>query len=47
MQLAKQGQMKYVGTAVFGLLFLGIDTMGAVMKPLAEKPRVHRPDCPR
>ena len=40
MQLAKQGQMKYVGTAVFGfgLLFLGIDTMGAVMKPLAENP---------
>ena len=40
MQLAKQGQMKCVGTAVFGfgLLFLGIDTMGAVMKPLAENP---------
>lgn len=40
MQLAKQGQMKYVGTAVFGfgLLFLGIDTMGAVMKPLVENP---------
>lgn len=40
MQLGRQGQLKYIGTAVFGfgLLFLGIDTMGAVMKPLATNP---------
>ncbi|MEY8459824.1 Na/Pi cotransporter family protein [Eggerthellaceae bacterium 24-137] len=40
MQLAKQGQLKFIGTAIFGfgLLFLGIDTMGAVMKPLANNP---------
>lgn len=40
MSLAKNNQVKLSGTAVFGfgLLFLGIDTMGAVMKPLAENP---------
>lgn len=40
MQLAKQGRLKLGGQAMFGfgLLFLGIDTMGAVMKPLAENP---------
>ncbi len=40
MQLGRQGQLKFIGTAVFGfgLLFLGIDTMGAVMKPLASNP---------
>ena len=32
--------IKYIGETVFafGLLFLGIDTMGAVMKPLAASP---------
>lgn len=40
MSLAKQSKVKLTGTAIFGfgLLFLGIDTMGAVMKPLAENP---------
>ncbi|MCI8367228.1 MAG: Na/Pi cotransporter family protein [Eggerthellaceae bacterium] len=40
MSLAKQQKAKLAGTAVFGfgLLFLGIDTMGGVMKPLAENP---------
>ena len=40
MSVAKQSKVKLTGTAIFGfgLLFLGIDTMGAVMKPLAENP---------
>lgn len=40
MTLAKQKQVKLSGTAIFGfgLLFLGIDTMGGVMKPLADNP---------
>lgn len=38
--LAKKENIKYVGETIFafGLLFLGIDTMGAVMKPLAASP---------
>ena len=38
--LAKQENIKYIGETIFafGLLFLGIDTMGAVMKPLAASP---------
>ncbi len=37
---AKKENIKYIGETVFafGLLFLGIDTMGAVMKPLAASP---------
>lgn len=37
---AKKENLKYIGETVFafGLLFLGIDTMGAVMKPLAASP---------
>lgn len=40
MSLAKQQNIKLGGRAVFGfgLLFLGIDTMGGVMKPLATNP---------
>lgn len=40
MSLAKGERQKAVGKAVFGfgLLFLGIDTMGAAMKPLAASP---------
>jgi phosphate:Na+ symporter len=38
MQLAKEDSVKFTGRALFGfgLLFLGIDTMGGVMKPLAS-----------
>ena len=38
--LAKNQQVKYVGETIFafGVLFLGIDTMGTVMKPLASSP---------
>ena len=38
----EQRQLRTVGAAVFGfgLLFLGIGTMGAAMKPLAERPPV-------
>jgi phosphate:Na+ symporter len=37
---AKQQKIKYVGDTIlsFGLLFLGIDIMGSVMKPLASSP---------
>ena len=37
---AKKENIKYIGETIFafGLLFLGIDTMGAVMKPLAASP---------
>lgn len=37
---AKKENIKYTGETIFafGLLFLGIDTMGAVMKPLAGSP---------
>lgn len=40
MSLARREQGKLGGRALFGfgLLFLGIDTMGGVMKPLAENP---------
>lgn len=40
MTLAKQSKTKLGGRALFGfgLLFLGIDTMGGVMGPLAENP---------
>lgn len=40
MSLARREKVKLSGRAVFGfgLLFIGIDTMGAVMKPLAENP---------
>lgn len=40
MSVAKQQQVKLGGRALFGfgLLFLGIDTMGGVMKPLATNP---------
>lgn len=38
--LAKSEQIKNIGSTIFafGLLFLGIETMGSVMKPLAESP---------
>ena len=38
--VAKSEKLKYIGQAVlaFGLLFLGIETMGNVMKPLADSP---------
>lgn len=38
--LAKKEKVKYIGTTIFsfGLLFLGIETMGDVMKPLASSP---------
>ena len=38
--LAKKEQIKYIGNTIlaFGLLFLGIETMGDVMKPLASSP---------
>lgn len=38
MSLAKADRVRSIGKAVFGfgLLFIGIDTMGAVMKPLAS-----------
>ena len=37
---AKKENIKYIGETIFafGLLFLGINTMGAVMKPLAASP---------
>lgn len=37
---AKKENIKYIGETVFafGLLFLGINTMGSVMKPLASSP---------
>lgn len=37
---AKQQKIKYIGDTIlsFGLLFLGIDIMGSVMKPLASSP---------
>lgn len=37
---AKKENIKYIGETIFafGLLFLGIDTMGDVMKPLAASP---------
>lgn len=37
---AKKENVKYAGETIFafGLLFLGIDTMGSVMKPLAASP---------
>ncbi len=40
MSLAKTERRKLAGKALFGfgLLFLGIDTMGGVMKPLADNP---------
>lgn len=40
MTAAKQERAKQVGKAIFGfgLLFVGIETMGGVMKPLAENP---------
>lgn len=40
MSLAKNERRKLGGKALFGfgLLFVGIDTMGSVMKPLAENP---------
>lgn len=38
--LAKKEKAKNVGTTImaFGLLFVGIETMGSVMKPLAQSP---------
>lgn len=38
--LAKKEKVKYIGSTIFafGLLFLGIETMGSVMKPLASSP---------
>lgn len=38
--LAKKEKLKNIGTTIFafGLLFLGIETMGSVMKPLASSP---------
>ncbi len=38
--LAKKERTKYIGSTIFafGLLFLGIETMGDVMKPLASSP---------
>ena len=38
--LAKKQRIKDIGNSIFsfGLLFLGIDIMGAVMKPLAQSP---------
>jgi len=38
--VAKKEKTKYIGTTIFafGLLFLGIETMGSVMKPLASSP---------
>lgn len=38
--IAKKEQTKYIGNTIFafGLLFLGIETMGSVMKPLASSP---------
>lgn len=38
--VAKKEKIKYIGTTIFafGLLFLGIETMGSVMKPLASSP---------
>jgi phosphate:Na+ symporter len=38
--LSKNLQVKYIGETIFafGVLFLGIDTMGTVMKPLASSP---------
>lgn len=38
--IAKKEKIKYIGTTIFafGLLFLGIETMGDVMKPLASSP---------
>ncbi len=40
MTLARGERMKLSGRAIFGfgLLFVGIETMGSVMKPLAESP---------
>ncbi len=40
MTLAKSGRIKLSGRAIFGfgMLFVGIETMGSVMKPLAENP---------
>ena len=40
LEICKKENIKYVGETIFafGLLFLGIDTMGAVMKPLAASP---------
>lgn len=37
---AKKQEVKYIGETIFafGVLFLGIDTMGSVMKPLASSP---------
>ena len=38
--VAKKEKTKYIGNTIFafGLLFLGIETMGSVMKPLASSP---------
>ncbi len=38
--LAKKEKVKYIGNTIlsFGLLFLGIETMGSTMKPLASSP---------
>lgn len=37
---SKKQEVKYIGETIFafGVLFLGIDTMGSVMKPLASSP---------
>lgn len=38
--LSKNQEVKYIGETIFafGVLFLGIDTMGTVMKPMASSP---------